>query len=147
MKKPNLQLFLIMFTLFFTSLGCSSDDDMRRNPYLPPLNFSVNFDLSLPEYNQLNFPGNNFVTRNYGLNGIVIYNLNNDQYLAYELSDPNHIPQACSALIVEGIEAICSCEDGNRYNIITGEQVAGTGEYALQFYRIVRTGNVLQISN
>lgn len=148
MKKPVLRQFLPLFLLFFTFLtGCSSDDEIRQNPYLPHLSFSVNFDLSLPEYNQLNFPGNKYVTRNYGINGIVIYNLNNSQYLAYELTDPNHPPQACSALVVDGIEAFCSCGDGNRYSIVTGQQIGGTGEYSLKPYRAVRTGSVLQVSN
>lgn len=140
------RLFLL-FPLFFTFLGCSPDDEIERNPYLPHLNFSVQFDLSLPEYNQLNFPGNKFITRNYGINGIVIYNLNNDQYLAYELTDPNLVPQPCSALEVNGLEAVSSCGEGNVYTIITGEQIAGEGEYSLKPYRAVRTGNILEISN
>lgn len=139
--------FFALFLLIFTFLGCSSDDDLRRNPYLPHLNFSVNFDLSLPEYNQLNFPGNKFVTRNYGINGIVIFNLNNDQYMAFELTDPNHVPQPCSSLSVEGTEAVCSCGDGNKYTIITGQQIAGEGEYSLKPYRVERVGNVLRVSN
>lgn len=139
-------IFLI-FLLILTCLGCSSDDDLRQNPYLPHLNFSVNLDLSLPEYNQLNFPGNKYVTTNYGINGIVIFNLNNDQYLAFELSDPNHILQTCSKLLVEGTEAVCSCGDGNKYTIITGQQIAGEGEYSLKPYRVQRSGNVLQIFN
>ncbi len=138
---------LMLLSLSITILGCSSDDEIRQNPYLPHLHFSVQFDLSLPEYNQLNFPGNKFITRNYGINGIVIYNLNNDQYFAYELTDPNHIPQACSALTVNGTAAACTCGDGNVYNIITGEQTAGTGEYMLQPYRVEKRGNVIQISN
>ena len=137
----------VLFPLFFIFLSCSSDDEIRRNPYLPHLNFSVQMDLTLPEYNQLNFPGNKFVTRNYGINGIVVFNLNNDQYLAYELTDPNHVPRPCSSLVVNGTEATCSCEDGNRYTVITGEQIAGNGEYSLMPYRVVRSGNVLQISN
>lgn len=137
----------LLSPLFFILFGCSSDDDLRQNPYLPNLNFSVQFDLSLPEYNQLNFPGNKFITRNYGINGIVIYNLNNDQYLAYELTDPNHPPQACSVLVVNAAEASCTCGDGNKYTIVTGEPTAGAGEYSLKPYRAVRTGNVLEISN
>lgn len=140
------RIFLI-FPLILIFLGCSSDDDIRQNPYLPHLNFSVNFDLSLPEYNQLNFPGNKYVTRNYGINGIVVFNLNNDQYLAFELTDPNHVPEACSILTVEATEATCSCGDGNKYTIITGQQIAGEGQYTLKPYRAQRVGNVLQISN
>lgn len=142
MKRILLKLPLILIFL-----GCSSDDDLRRNPYLPHLNFSVNLDLNLPEYNQLNFPGNKYVSPNYGINGIVIYNLNNDQYLAFELTDPNHVPQPCSSLTLTGTEAICSCGDGNRYTIITGQQLAGEGQYSLKSYRAQRMGSVLQISN
>ena len=139
--------FLGLFLLILTFSGCSSDDDLRQNPYLPHLNFSVSFDLSLPEYNQLNFPGNKFVTRNYGINGIVIFNLNNDQYMAFELTDPNHVPQSCSSLTVQGTEATCSCDDGNKYTIITGQLIAGEGEYSLKPYRVERAGNVLRVSN
>ncbi len=51
---------------------------------------------------------------------LLIYNLNNDQYMAFELTDPNHVPQPCSSLVVKGTEATCSCDDGNEYTIITG---------------------------
>jgi hypothetical protein len=138
---------IVFVSLFFLLAACSGDDEMRRNPYLPDLNFSVRFDLNLPEYNRLNFPGNEFVTRNYGLNGIVIYNLNNDQYMAFELTDPNHAPTNCSYLTVDGLEASCNCDDGNVYTIITGQQIAGEGNYSLKPYRVVRNGNVLEVSN
>ena len=142
MKKPV--LFICLSLIF---LGCSPDNEVRVNPYLPDLNFSFRLDLSLPQYNPLNFPGNSFVTRTYGVNGIVIYNLNNDQYMAFELTDPNHIPQPCSILTVTGTKAECNCEDGNIYTIITGQLIAGEGPYSLKPYRVVRTGNVLEISN
>ena len=139
--------FLYLIFLIPVILSCSGDDDIRNNPYLPDLNFSVRFDLSLPEYNQLNFPGNSFTTYNYGINGIVIYNLNNDQYMAFELTDPNHVIQECSVMTVKGTEAICSCNDGNKYTIVTGQQIAGEGQYPLKPYRVVRQGNVLEVSN
>jgi hypothetical protein len=128
-------------------LSCSGDDEARNNPYLPDLNFSVRFDLSLPEYNQLNFPGNHFTTYNYGIKGIVIFNLNNDQYMAFELTDPNHIPQECSVIIVKGTEGTCSCDDGNKYTIVTGQQISGEGHYSLKPYRVVRQGDFLEVSN
>lgn len=138
---------LFLFGLFQVLSSCSGDDEIRNNPYLPDLNFSVRFDLSLPEYNQLNFPGNHFTTYNYGVNGIVIFNLNNDQYMAFELTDPNHVPQDCSVLTVKGTEATCSCNDGNKYTIVTGQQIAGEGKYQLKPYRIIRRGDILEVSN
>ena len=115
-----------IFVLIFLNLllfGCSADDEIKNNPYLPDLNFSFRLDLNLPEYNSLRYPGNTFVTRNFGINGVVIYNLNNNQYMAFELTDPNHIPQTCSRLEVKGTEATCSCDDGNVYTVITGQQL------------------------
>lgn len=139
--------FLYIFCLIPLLLGCSGDDEIRNNPYLPNLNFSVRFDLDLPEYNRLRFPGNHFETYKYGINGIVIYNLNNEQYMAFELTDPNHVIQDCSIMTVNGIEAICSCDDGNKYTIVTGQLIAGEGNYSLKPYRVVRQGNVLEVSN
>ncbi len=140
----RISLFTLLISLL---LSCSGDDEIRNNPYLPDLKFSIRLDLSLPEYNQLNFPGNHFVTYNYGVNGIVIFNLNNDQYMAFELTDPNHVPQDCSLLTVKETEAICSCNDGNKYTIVTGQQIAGEGQYLLKPYRVIRRGDVLEVSN
>ena len=136
---------LILLNIFL--FGCSADDEIRSNPYLPDLNFSFRLDLNLPEYNSLRYPGNTFVTRNYGLNGVVVYNLNNDQYMAFELTDPNHIPQPCSRLEVKGTEATCGCGDGNVYTVITGQQLKGEGKYGLKPYRVSKVGNVLEVSN
>lgn len=139
-----------LIILIFTVLGisCNPDDDLRtQNPYLVNVNFSLLINLNLPEYNRLNFPGNSYTTYNYGINGVVVYNINNTQYTAFELSDPNHSLRDCSILTVEGIIATCSCEDGNEYNILTGEISSGSGQYALKPYRIRKSGNTLEIYN
>ncbi len=138
----------ILCLAFLVLCGCSQDDDIRyNNPYLPNESFRLDLNLSLPEYNNLNFPGNSYSTYNYGINGVVVYNINNNQYTAFELSDPNHPLKDCSRLTVEGIIAKCSCGDGNSYNILTGEISAGTGQYPLKPYRVRKSGNVLEIFN
>lgn len=138
--------------IFFSSvilllMACSSDDDYRNNPNLVDLNFSFQIDLNLPQYNPLNFPGNSVVIEHYGINGIVIYNLNDSQYTAFELTDPNHPPEECSFLQLQDTEASCGCDDGNVYTIITGQQMEGQGQYPLKPYRVVRFGNILEVSN
>lgn len=139
-------LFLLGF-LILTS-ACSSDDTTSaNNPYLTDTSFRMDISLNLPEYQNLNFPGNSFSTYNYGLNGIVIYNINNTHYTAFELSDPNHPLSDCSRLTVEGIIASCNCEDGNSYNILTGELSAGSGQYSLKSYRVRKNGNFLEVYN
>lgn len=143
LRKPIFSLLLFCF-LF----SCSPDDNERTdNPYLIEENFRFVVNLNLPEYNNLNFPGNSYATYNYGINGVVVYNVNNNQFTAFELSDPNHPLQDCSTLTVRGVLASCNCPDGNTYNVITGEIMEGQAQYTLKPYRIRKSGNVLEVYN
>ncbi|MDR5591597.1 hypothetical protein [Christiangramia sp. SM2212] len=136
-----------LLAIFVMITACSgSDDEVRNNPNLPDLNFRFQLDLSFPEYNNLQFPGNAFATYNYGVRGVVIYNINNSQYAAFELSDPNHPANSCSAMTVNGVIATCACE-GNQYNVITGEIVEGDGPYTMKPYRVRKSGNTIEIYN
>lgn len=137
---------IILIAIGFTA--CSGDDGPRNeNPNLPNIGVNLTLDLNLPEYNQLNFPGNTFTTNLQGIRGIVIFNIDNSQYTAFELSDPNHPPSDCSRAQVEGLTATCSCSDGNAYSIVTGQVTAGEGQYPLKPYRITRSGDQLIITN
>ena len=142
MKK--IHLFLPFFLLL---LACSSsDDNYRNNPNLPNVNFRFQLNLSFPEYNDLQFPGNSYANYNHGVKGVVIYNINNSQYVAFELSDPNHPPSNCSGMTVNGVIASCGCDD-NKYNVITGELAEGEGQYTMKPYRVQRSGNVIEVFN
>lgn len=143
MYKKLLFLLVVAFTLG----SCEPDDEIRTNPYLTNISFRLDLNLNLPEYNNLNFPGNSYVTYNTGINGVVVYNINNTQYTAFELSDPNHQLSNCSRLTVQGIIATCSCGDGNSYNILTGELSSGTGQYSLKPYRVRKSGNIIEVYN
>lgn len=139
-------LFLILPILV---LSCSSDDRPDNNQFLPPTRINYQINLNLPQFNKLKFPGNHFIdyTANGSIKGIIIYNVDNTQYTAFELSDPNHTPSDCSTQDIKGITASCNCKDGNAYNIITGQQTSGDGQFALRRYTIRRDGNTLSISN
>ena len=138
---------LLLIPLFISLFGCSSsDDNYRNNPNLPNVNFRFQLNLSFPEYNDLQFPGNSYATYNHGVKGVVIYNINNSQFVAFELSDPNHPPSSCSGMTVNGVIASCGCDD-NEYNVITGELSEGSGEYTMKPYRVQRSGNILEVYN
>ncbi|AXT62211.1 hypothetical protein D1816_18210 [Aquimarina sp. AD10] len=130
-------------------LSCSGDDD-QNNPFLP--NIAVNFqiNLDLPQYNNLRFPGGIFVDRTdgRGIRGVIIYNQNDQQFFAYELSDPNISPSDCSALKVEGTRASSNCGNENLYEIASfGQQIRGEGGNPLLAYRVTKNGNTLNVSN
>lgn len=136
-----------ILVLFFIS--CNSDDRVNKNnPYLIDPLVNLQLDLSLPQYNLLNFPGNSIVINSQGIKGIVVYNIDNSQYSAMEITDPNHVPNTCSTMDIIGIEATCTCpDDENKYNIITGQHLANPNLYPMQRYNAMRNGNVVNITN
>jgi len=141
---------IIYIFIGLSLLACSSSDDNNNNvnnPFLtiPPVNLDLN--LNLPEYNTLKFPGNNVIITNQGIKGIVIYNVNNNLYTAFELSDPNHTPNSCSRMTVGGILATCQCGDENKYDIVTGQHQSNQSNYPMQQYRTEREGDFVRVFN
>ncbi|MBT0606886.1 hypothetical protein [Aequorivita echinoideorum] len=144
MKKVVFAILVI-----FIGISCSNNDDRpNNNPFLidPPVNAVLN--LSLPEYNPLRFAGNSVVIDN-GINGIVVYCVNETLYTAFELSDPNHELRNCSRMTVDGVIASCPCsDDDNEYFITSGQHTTEPDvKYPMQPYRVERNGNVITVSN
>jgi hypothetical protein len=144
--RKNKFIFLL---IGFLAISCSkSDEKENSNPYLTNPAVSLNLNLNLPEYSPLKFPGNSVIT-NQGIKGIVVYCVSDTQYLAYDLTDPNHPPSGCSRMTLDGIIASCPCpDDDNEYNIVNfGQHVTDPDKYPMQQYRAVRSGNNVQVSN
>lgn len=139
----------LFFAGIFLILSCSSDDNRDNNQFLPPSSVNYQINLNLPQFNSLKFPSNHLVdnSENGSIKGVIIYNIDNTQYAAFELSDPNHSPSSCSTQTIDGITATCNCDDGNSYNIVTGQQTSGDGQFGLRRYNVRREGNTLFISN
>ncbi|QRM88399.1 hypothetical protein FG167_03900 [Lacinutrix sp. WUR7] len=146
MKK----LILTVVTSFLL-FACSKNDNNNDNEYLQNYSFDtgnlINTGLVASPYGDLDIPGNYAVVPNYGINGIVVY-YSGISYSAFELSDPNHHIQSCSTLTIEGIIASCDCEDGNSYEIVTGQPQNGTtGAYGLKPYFVEVSGNIIRVYN
>lgn len=148
-KRPILFPIFLISVLF---MACSGDDDANAcfNNTIPNVPVNLEINTNLPQFNNLQFPGNNVILENFGVNGIVVNNVNGSLFTAFELTDPNRNFSSCSKLVITGVEASNSCDDdNNRYNIITGQQVAGTGGCGLRPYRINISGggSILLITN
>ncbi|MDP5157936.1 MAG: hypothetical protein NWQ07_05080 [Flaviramulus sp.] len=137
----------ILYTICIIFLfSCSSNTvDNRNCNFLLDIGVNININLSLPQYNQLNFAGNSIYIPNIGNAGIIVASTGAD-FLAWDASDPNHEPNACSALTPSGLFGTCGCDDGNTYNFVTGEGNDGL-RCALKNYRVERNGNSLLIFN
>ena len=141
-------LFIVFF-IGVTLFSCKKDDGPNdNNPNLLSPLVNTNLNLNLPQYNSLKFPNNSIIISQQGIKGIIVYNVNNDLYTAFELSDPNHIPSSCSRMTVDGIIATCPCtNDTNEYDIVTGQHKTNQALYPMQQYRAIRTGDNVQITN
>ena len=137
----------LTLTLAFSVVlfSCSSDDTRINNPNINPISFSINLNTNLPQYSQLNFPGNTVSVANAGIRGIFVINTGAG-IRAWEASDPNHVPNACSSMSLNGVEATCSCE-GNTYTLYTGQDTAQELPYTLIEYRVSQSGNNITVSN
>jgi hypothetical protein len=142
----NKFLFLLVALIAFS---CSkSDDKQDRNPFLTDPVVSMSLNLNLPEYNALKFPGN-YVITGQGIKGIVVYCVSENQYLAFDLTDPNHAQSSCSRMELNGVIASCPCpNDTNEYFITSGQHTTDPGGmYPMQQYNAQLNGNSVVISN
>ncbi len=137
--------------LLVTMLSCDNDRG-TRNPYLQEIGFRFDMNLNLPLYSPLTNFGNAVFVDNTGVGtrGFFVIQSTIGQYRAFEASCPNHAPNECSTLLLEGQTATCSCED-YEYSLFTGQLINrpkdGNRYYDMLEYRATKSGNVVVVSN
>ena len=139
--------YILLFLAISLTLSCDSDDFRSNNRYLPNYNFSIDINMDLPLYNQLKFTANPVLITQagIGINGVIVTNTGSG-FSAFEASCPNQPLTACSPLQLDGILAICPCDDVE-YNLFTG-QANTEVEFPLKPYRVQQTGpNMIRVYN
>lgn len=136
--------FFILMLLLLTN--CSDDNNRFRNPYVPNYPFAYDINMELPQFNSLQYPMNAVFIHPplAGANGVIVINAGGS-YRVYEANCPNQTITSCSRLQINGIRAVCPCDE-LEYSLLTGLPV-GEGEYPMIPYRIERNGNILRIWN
>lgn len=147
----KLKLFKKAKTIFLLILliNCTKDE-LKRNPYLNEISFRHILNLNLPEYNNLNYAGGSQLIPSRGINGLLLFNLNGNDFFAWEATCSNHKVEQCSSLKINGLLALCSC-DNYKYSLATGQLIEGpegnTSQYPLLNYRVEKQNNIIVISN
>jgi nitrite reductase/ring-hydroxylating ferredoxin subunit len=131
--------------IILLSLVACKKDNVYQNPYLEDVSFSTQINLDLPEYAPLKYANNSVLVQNVGIKGVIVFNTGHS-YQAFEASDPNHYPSACSTMQPNQFTCSCNCE-GNTYSLYTGQITQGDGQYSLKPYHVSQSGNTLHISN
>ncbi len=143
--------FILKIFVFLVLLSCSRDS-ARRNPYLQELGFRYEINLNLPLYSPLTTTGNPVYvgSTGTGIRGVFVMNSGFDIFRAFEASCPNHAPNSCSTMEIDGQVARCACED-YEYSLFTGQMLNrpddGMRYYDMLEYRATRSGNVITITN
>jgi nitrite reductase/ring-hydroxylating ferredoxin subunit len=132
---------ILLFVGFI--LSCDSGSVNYRNPYLPNYPVDLYINLNLPQYINLVHPGNYVVDYSQGILGIVIYNTGTS-YTAFDIACPNQELSSCSAMTIQGVNAVCPC-DNAEYSLFTG--IAPGKDYTMKPYRVFVNGSSLNIRN
>ena len=143
--------FFFKFIVLLPLLLCGCEKDkIERNPYLASVNFNIILNLNLPGYDNLRYGGGGQSIRQGGINGLLVFKLNGNDFLAWEATCPNHTIRDCSNLSISGVLAECACE-GFEYSLATGQLLNPKKDtknpYPMLFYNVRRSGNTLNISN
>jgi nitrite reductase/ring-hydroxylating ferredoxin subunit len=140
MKK----IFLVLITVLVFS-NCVTES--QNNDILPYVQINETVDLSLPEFVNLNVPGG-WAYGSGGIKGTIIYNINGNQFKAFERAAPHIQPTACSQMIVENsIIMKCPCDD-SEFQIINGApRTSGITNFAREYLVTNLNGTILRITN
>ncbi len=143
--------FLMVCVAVVCLLSCSSDDGgVNNNPFIPNALVQFQINLNLPQFDNLRFAGGStYISNGGGVRGFFVFNLSGDQFFAWEASCPNHVPNNCSTMDIQGVLAKCSCED-YEYSLANGQllnPVEGMDSYPMVNYRATASNDVVTISN
>src|SRR5690606_17620755 len=142
---------LYLISLIFITVSCSKSDDNTNNQYLPNITLDNGnmVNTYLRQYRHLKYANNQVaLNKKYGINGVVIYLAEGTNYSAVVVSVANNPLSKCSTLSVEDVIATCNCDDGNSYDILSGNiQPGTTGHYALKRYYVEVFGDIIRVYN
>lgn len=143
MKKV---IFVLSLLLLTTCKNNDDDGNINNCNFLQNIGVNRTISLNLPQFSQLQFVTNSVYIPNEGNGGIYVTNIGGN-FRAYDAFDPNHIPDVCSFMALEGTFVTCSCDDENQYNLLTGLSQGEQLPCALQEYRVTANGPELTITN
>jgi len=132
-------LLLVFVSVLFS---CSDSEKSNKNPNIPSYSVNLSVDMNLPAYSNLKFVSNGVIVPNFGAKGVIIFNAGGT-YNAFDAACPNQALNSCTAMTIDGINAVCSC-DKTSYSLFTG---LGGKEYPLKQYRVEVTGTLIHVYN
>tara|TARA_B100000530_G_C15769804_1_gene413067 strand:- start:292 stop:708 length:417 start_codon:yes stop_codon:yes gene_type:complete len=120
-----------------------------KNQYegIPNVNVNVFINIQNPQYQSLSGMGSWAYVEG-GSKGIIVFNLDNDNFLAYERHCPYQPENTCSKISVDetnlfAVDTCCS----SKYQLIDGSVIDGPATLPLKRYNTSFDGNIINIWN
>jgi nitrite reductase/ring-hydroxylating ferredoxin subunit len=144
MKSATLPLVLLLLL----TQACRKKDNLDPScNFLLDIGVNEVVNMNLPQYNNLLFTSNSVFVSSAANSGLIVVNVGTG-YLAWDAADPNHVPNSCGTLAIDGVLGVCGCDDGNTYSLFTGQPMENPDlRCALKSYPVTRSDNTLYISN
>ena len=144
MKSATLPLVLLLLL----AQACRKKDNLAPScNFLLDIGVNEVVNMNLPQYNNLLFTSNSVFVSSAANSGLIVVNVGTG-YLAWDAADPNHVPNSCGTLAIDGVLGVCGCDDGNTYSLFTGQPMENPDlRCALKSYPVTRSDNTLYISN
>jgi hypothetical protein len=145
----SIALKILPFLLVFASC---ENESVQQNNFIPRQIFNVTKSLDLPEAIGLQTPGGHAVFQDLGFRGVLVYNSNGTNFLAFDLAAPHVPPSLCGEPMDfqsdwPFITSYCGEEDV-RYSVFTPYANYLGETYEMQEYNAVLIDNsALQIRN
>lgn len=138
MIKATRGILLLMVLVFGTQCN--------RNRFIPyvPVDFEIN--LNLPAYQPLTAVSG-WITVSGGSRGIIIYRLNQDEFIAYDRHSTYEVDAACQVAVEEDNILITDPCSGSQWVITDGSVASGPAELPLQRYQTFWSPPILRIVN
>ncbi len=133
---------LLLLASFIILFGCNKNENNINCNFLLDVGVNKVVNLNLPEFNQLQFPVNAIRSEGQGNDGLILVRVNSSTLIAWDGADPNHTPSSCSGLTITGLTAVCGCDDGNEYELTSGQIIGDNPQpCTLKPYRVEAIGN------
>lgn len=147
---PQIKKYLFFFLLLLSFTNCFNENPEQNNKL--PYKF-VQFDVNLSLYNaELGFPGGFAVFESFGHRGVLVYNVDGINFLAYDLACPQMnleecgVPMRADSSTLPSI--ICDCGDEEVvFNVLNPFVEIDGIVYRMQQYFAVAGGGRVRITN
>lgn len=141
-KNDLIKIFLTLFFALFLFTECNDYKDVVPNVY-------VNFYVTLadPEFAPLHTPGNSVMVTG-GVNGIIIYRIDSEEFAAYDRTCTYQVEENCRIVPDEtGLFAVDTVCCHSEFLLLDGSVTKGPAEYPLKRYQTSFDGYALHVYN